>query len=134
MEAIPMNATRRMLKLGAFLPAPGHHVAAWRHPNARPDGGLDFRYYRALAQTAERGKFDLIFLSDGLGIRTHYKDRDELSRWGRVVNFEPLTLLSALSVVTDHIGLAATASTTYNEPFHIARKFASPDWLSGGPA
>ncbi|WP_054950384.1 LLM class flavin-dependent oxidoreductase [Numidum massiliense] len=123
---------QRMLKLGAFLPAPGHHVAAWRHPNAQPDGGLDFHYYRSLVQTAERGKFDMVFLSDGVGIRTHYKDEDELSRWGRIVHFEPLTLLSALAVVTKHIGLAATASTTYNEPFHIARKFASLDYLSGG--
>lgn len=129
-----MSATRRMMKLGAFLPAPGHHIAAWRHPNARPEGGLDFRYYRGLAQTAERGKFDLIFLSDGVGIRTHYESKEALSRWGRIVNFEPLTLLSALSVATDNIGLAATASTTYNEPFHIARKFASLDWLSGGRA
>ena len=78
-----MVATSRQMKLGAFLPAPGHHVAAWRHPNAQPDGGLDFRYYAKLAETAERGKFDLIFLSDGVGIRTHYKDADELSRWGR---------------------------------------------------
>jgi alkanesulfonate monooxygenase len=123
-----------MLKLGAFLPAPGHHVAAWRHPTARPDGGLDFEYYRQLAQTAERGKFDMLFLSDGVGIRTHYKDEDELSRWGRIVQFEPLTLLSALAVVTSHIGLAATASTTYNEPYHIARKFASLDYLSHGRA
>ncbi len=123
---------RRMLKLGAFLPAPGHHVAAWRHPTARPDGGLDFRYYAGLAQTAERGKFDMMFLSDGVGIRTHYKDEDELSRWGRIVQFEPLTLLSALAVVTERIGLTATASTTYNEPYHIARKFASLDYLSGG--
>jgi alkanesulfonate monooxygenase len=121
-----------MLKLGAFLPAPGHHVAAWRHPNACPDGGLDLRYYSALARTAERGKFDMIFLSDGVGIRTHYKDEDELSRWGRIVQFEPLTLLSALAAVTEHIGLTATASTTYNEPYHIARKFASLDYLSGG--
>lgn len=56
---------RRMMKLGAFLPAPGHHIAAWRHPEARPDGGLDFDYYRSLVQTAERGKFDMVFLSDG---------------------------------------------------------------------
>lgn len=126
------NKKSRQLKLGAFLPAPGHHVAAWRHPNARPEGGLDFNYYTTLVQTAERGKFDMIFLSDGVGIRTHYSDKDELSRWGRVVQFEPLTLLSALAVVTKNIGLTATASTTYNEPFHIARKFASLDYLSGG--
>ncbi|MET7695528.1 hypothetical protein ABZT06_47985 [Streptomyces sp. NPDC005483] len=59
-----MSSQRRMMKLGAFLPAPGHHVAAWRHPEARPDGGLDFDHYRPLVQTAERGLFDMVFLSD----------------------------------------------------------------------
>lgn len=127
-----MNADRRLMRLGAFLPPPGHHVAAWRHPSARPDGGHDFDYYRSLVQTAERGRFDMIFLSDGAGVRTHYKDADELSRQGRMVHFEPLTLLSALAVHSTHIGLAATASTTYNEPFNLARKFASLDHLSGG--
>ncbi len=121
-----------MMKLGAFLPAPGHHVAAWRHPDARPDGGLDFAYYRSLVRTAERGRFDMIFLSDGAGVRTKYKDADELSRQGRMVHFEPLTLLSALAVHTSHIGLTATSSTTYNEPFTVARQFASLDHLSGG--
>ncbi|MGF1431019.1 LLM class flavin-dependent oxidoreductase [Kitasatospora sp. LaBMicrA B282] len=129
-----MTSTRRTMKLGAFLPAPGHHVAAWRHPRSRPEGGLDFDYYRSLVQTAERGLFDMVFLSDGAGVRTHYKDADELSRQGRMVHFEPLTLLSALAVHTKHIGLTATASTTYNEPFHIARKFASLDHLSHGRA
>ncbi|PZM67597.1 nitrilotriacetate monooxygenase [Paenibacillus dendritiformis] len=124
--------SKRFMKLGAFIPAPGHHIAAWRHPNAYPAGGLDINYYASLARTAERGKFDMIFLSDGLGIRTHYKDEDELSRWGRTVHFEPLTLLSALSMTTTHIGLTATCSTSYNEPFHIARKFASLDYLSRG--
>lgn len=129
-----MRKEKRMMRLGAFLPAPGHHVAAWRHPRSRPDGGLDFAYYRLLAQEAERGKFDMIFLSDGAGIRTHYKDADELSRQGRMVHFEPLTLLSALSAVTERVGLTSTVSTTYNEPFHVARKFASLDYLSGGRA
>lgn len=129
-----MDKSSRQMKLGAFLPAPGHHIAAWRHPQTRANGGLDFNHYRLLAETAERGKFDLIFLSDGVGIRTHYKDNEELSRWGRIVNFEPLTLLSALAVVTKHIGLVSTASTTYNEPFHVARKFASLDYLSNGRA
>lgn len=129
-----MQTVPRQMHLGAFLPAPGHHVAAWRHPNAQPNGGLDINYYSQLARTAERGKFDLMFLSDGVGIRTHYKDEDELSRWGRTVHFEPLTLLSALSMVTQRLGLIATASTSYNEPFHIARKFASLDYLSNGRA
>jgi alkanesulfonate monooxygenase len=121
-----------MMKLGAFLPAPGHHVASWRHPDSYPQGVLDFDYYRQLVQTAERGKFDMIFLSDGAGVRTSYRNADELSRQGRMVHFEPLTLLSALAVHTTHIGLAATASTSYNEPFNLARKFASLDFLSKG--
>ncbi len=127
-----MSAHRRMMKLGAFLPAPGHHVAAWRLPDSHPQGVLDFAYYRDLVQTAERGMFDMIFLSDGAGVRTSYRNADELSRQGRMVHFEPLTLLSALAVHTEHIGLTATASTSYNEPFNIARKFASLDHLSGG--
>jgi N-acetyl-S-(2-succino)cysteine monooxygenase len=120
------------MKLGAFLPAPGHHVASWRHPDSHPQGVLDFDYYRRLVQTAERGKFDMVFLSDGAGVRTSYRNADELSRQGRMVHFEPLTLLSALAVHTTHIGLAATASTSYNEPFNLARKFASLDFLSKG--
>ncbi|MFF7635711.1 LLM class flavin-dependent oxidoreductase [Kitasatospora sp. NPDC008050] len=129
-----MEAERRLLHLGAFLVAPGYHVASWRHPHAHADGGTDFAHYRDLVRTAERGLFDLVFLSDGLGIRTPYRDEEELSRWGRIVQFEPLTLLSALAVTTERIGLAATASTSYIEPFHLARKFASLDHLSGGRA
>ncbi|MEU7583139.1 LLM class flavin-dependent oxidoreductase [Streptomyces sp. NPDC041068] len=125
---------RRQMKLGAFLPAPGHHVAAWRHPDTRADGGHSFEHYRGLVQTAERGKFDMVFLSDSAGVRTKYRDADELSRQGRMVHFEPLTLLSALAVHTSRIGLAATSSTTYNEPFSVARQFASLDHLSGGRA
>ncbi len=123
-----------MLKLGAFMLAPGYHVASWRHPAAHADGGLDFRHYRDLVRAAEQAKFDLFFVADGVGIRTPYRDADELSRWGRFLQFDPITLLSALSVCTERIGLAATASTTYNEPFHLARKFASVDHLSGGRA
>lgn len=125
---------KNKMKLGAFLPAPGHHVAAWRHHDAKANGGHDFDYYLDITKTAERGKFDMIFLSDGNGVRTHYKDADELSRQGRMVHFEPITLLSSLAVHTKNIGLTATASTTYNEPFHIARKFASLDHLSKGRA
>ncbi|MBW4699295.1 MAG: LLM class flavin-dependent oxidoreductase [Aphanocapsa lilacina HA4352-LM1] len=112
----------------------GHHVAAWRHPDARADGSLDFSHYRHLARTAERGNFDMIFLADGVAVWDRGEGSEALSRSGNVVGFEPLTLLSALSAVTEHIGLAATASTTYNEPYHLARKFASLDHLSGGRA
>lgn len=126
--------TKRQIKLGAFLPSTGHHVASWRHPEAQADGGLNFKHYQQLAQTAERGKFDMIFLADGVAVRDRGQGKDVLSRTGKVTHFEPLTLLSALSVVTENIGLVATASTTYNEPFHLARKFASLDYLSGGRA
>ncbi len=129
-----MGSSRRMMKLGAFLLVPGYHVASWRHPGARADGGLDFSHYRDLVRTAEDAKFDMFFVADGVGIRTPYRDAEELSRWGRFLQFDPVTLLSALAVSTRRIGLAATASTTYNEPFHLARKFASVDHLSGGRA
>jgi alkanesulfonate monooxygenase len=119
------------LKLGAFLPDAGHHVAAWRHPDATADGGVSFDHYRRLAQTAERAKFDMVFLADQVALWD--RPIDILARGARLA-FEPLTLLSALSVVTEHIGLVATASTTYNQPFHLARKFASLDHLSGGRA
>ncbi len=128
-----MSKSQKQLKLGAFLMGSGHHVAAWRHPESRADGGLSFEHYKQVAQTAERGKFDMIFFADGVAVR----DRggiEALSRSGHIAHFEPLILLSALSVVTERIGLAATVSTTYNEPFHLARKFASLDYLSGGRA
>lgn len=130
-----MSTRTDQMKLGVFLPGIGHHVAAWRHPQAQADGGLNFPHYRELARTAERGKFDMIFLADDMAVwgdRTRHPDA--LRRSGQLVSFEPLTLLSALSVVTEHIGLVATASTTYNEPYHIARKYASLDYLSGGRA
>jgi alkanesulfonate monooxygenase len=129
-----MSTKKKQLRLGAFLPGSGHHVASWRHPNAQADGGLNFQHYKQIAQTAERGKFDMIFLADGVTVRDRDQTPEQLSRSGKVVQFEPLTLLSALSVVTEHIGFVATVSTTYNEPYHLARKFASLDHLSGGRA
>ncbi|TWR85371.1 LLM class flavin-dependent oxidoreductase [Pseudomonas saxonica] len=120
----------RQLKLGAFLMAGGHHVAAWRHPEAPADAGLDFSHYKRLAQIAEAAKFDALFVADSIAA-----PRDDIaSRMARSAYFEPLTLLSALSAVTERIGLIATATTSYNEPYHVARKFASLDHLSGGRA
>jgi FMN-dependent oxidoreductase (nitrilotriacetate monooxygenase family) len=118
------------MKLGAFLMATGHHVAAWRHPDVPADAGLDFKHYRHLARVAEAAKFDALFVADSVAAATG----DIASRMARSDHFEPLTLLSALSAVTEHIGLIATATTTYNEPYHVARKFASLDHLSGGRA
>ncbi|WP_122710722.1 LLM class flavin-dependent oxidoreductase [Pseudomonas viridiflava] len=125
-----MSTTARQMKLGAFLMATGHHVAAWRHPEVPANAGLDFKHYRHLAQVAEAAKFDALFVADSVAAATG----DIASRMARSDHFEPLTLLSALSAVTDHIGLIATATTTYNEPYHVARKFASLDHLSGGRA
>ena len=121
----------KQMRLGVFFNPTGHHVASWRHPDSQKDAGINFQHYKEIAQTAERGKFDMIFLADSVSVRR--ASMEALSRSAQyIANFEPLTLLSALSVVTDHIGLAATASTSYNEPYHVARKFASLDHLSGG--
>jgi len=129
-----MSAARqtRQMKLGAFLMTDGHHVAAWRHPRSRPDAGVSIEHFIELATLAERAKFDAVFLADSVGVRD--RNIDSLSHTSRAVSFEPLTLLSALSVVTKRIGLIATASTSFNEPFNIARKFASLDLLSHGRA
>ena len=131
-----MGKRQEQLKLGAFLYPTGHHVAAWRHPDAAADAGINFKHYAQVAQTAERGKFDMVFLADSVGTRGDATQREALSRTSTryVAQFEPLTLLSGLAAVTEHIGLVATASTTYNEPYHLARKFASLDHISGGRA
>ncbi|TNJ66969.1 LLM class flavin-dependent oxidoreductase [Paenibacillus hemerocallicola] len=116
-----MSKQQRQVHINAFISATGHHEASWRHPDSEPRLGLDVRYYKKLAQLAEKGLFDSLFLADGY--------------YGRTANkLEPFTLLSALAMVTEHIGLIATVGTTYNDPFHIARKFASLDYISAGRA
>jgi N-acetyl-S-(2-succino)cysteine monooxygenase len=121
------------MRLGAFFMPTGHHVTSWRHPEAQADAGVNFPHYIEIAQTAERGKFDMIFLADSVTMRSGHMDA--VSRSAQyIANFEPLTLLSALAAVTSRIGLVATATTSYNEPYHIARKFASLDLISGGRA
>jgi len=121
------------MRLGAFFHPTGNHVAAWLHPDAQIDAGTNFRHYAQITQTAERGKFDLMFVADAVAVRDG--DLEALSRWPQyMAYFDPLTLLPALAAVTEHIGLVATATTSYNEPYHIARKFASLDHISGGRA
>ncbi|MFD7324074.1 LLM class flavin-dependent oxidoreductase [Streptomyces sp. NPDC059875] len=123
-----MTATSpRRLHLNAFLMNAGHHDAAWRHPRTQPERVTDLLYFQQLAQTAERGLLDSVFLADGLALWGN-------ARYNVLGGFEPLTLLSALAAVTEHVGLIATVSTTFNEPFHTARKFASLDHISGGRA
>lgn len=119
--------TKKQIKLGVFLMGTGHHIASWRHPDAQADASENVEFFKEVAIKAEQGKLDMLFLSDGLSF-------NELSHPAEQVRFEPLTLLSVLSTVTKNIGLTGTASTTYNEPFHIARKFSSLDHLSRGRA
>ena len=121
------------MKLGAFVHETGQHVAAWRHPGAYTGAGIDFAQAMDVARTAERGKFDLLFLADGAAVSVFGSD-DARGRMGKLVKFEPITLLSALAAVTRHLGLVATATTTYNEPYTLARQFASLDQISGGRA
>ena len=122
-----------MMKLGAFFHPTGNHVAAWLRPEGADRCGTNFQHYARLAQTAERGKFDLMFLADALAVRDGRLAA--LSRWPQyMAYFDPVTLLSAIAALTEHIGLVATATTSYNEPYNIARKFASLDHISGGRA
>jgi FMN-dependent oxidoreductase (nitrilotriacetate monooxygenase family) len=122
------------MRLAAFLYPTGYHVAAWRHPRVPADAGVNFAHFVDLARTAERGRFDFIFLADNAAVRG--TDLPALSRTAirYVAQFEPLTLLAALAAKTERVGLVASATTTYNEPFHLARKFASLDFISGGRA
>lgn len=132
-----MRSPDEKMVLGVFARANGHHEGAWRLPDAPTAPELDFNgFWLPLAQLAERAKFDLFFLADVDGLRGSEADLQALSHDPAryVSQLEPMTLLSALAVTTRHIGLAGTASTTYNEPYHVARKFASIDQLSGGRA
>lgn len=117
----------RTLHMNAFLMSTGHHEASWRLPESDPRANTDIEHYKALARLAERGTFDSLFLADSPAL------------WGDVGHrpggtIEPVTLLTVLSTVTSHIGLIATASTSYNSPYNLARRFASLDHVSAGRA
>ena len=120
-------AKRKQLKLGHMIEGAGRTWTDWRHPDAQPGASTDFKYYASAAKLAEQGKFDFLFIADSLSINAksspHYLNR-----------FEPITILSALAAVTEHIGLVATLSVSYSEPFNVARQFASLDHISGGRA
>ena len=119
--------SQRKLRLGAFFSGTGSNMASWRHPRAVPDGPINLQYYRDLTRRAEEAKLDFVFFGDGLYI-------SEKSHPIFLNRFEPLTLLAALAMDTTHIGVAATLSTTYSEPFSVARQFMSIDHISGGRA
>lgn len=118
---------RRQMRLGVFVQAPGHHVGGWRHPDAVTTGWPNLGLMQHIAAAAERAKFDMFFLGDGFA--TGYDEHPST-----IGKFEPMTLLSALAMTTSRLGLAATGSTTYGEPYHLARAFASLDHISGGRA
>jgi alkanesulfonate monooxygenase len=125
-------ARLKQLRLGAFMRPVTIHTASWRYPGAWPDANFNFKHITHLIQTLERGKFDAFFMADHLAVLN--MPPDALKRSATITSFEPMTLLSALSVVTEKIGLIATGSTTYDEPYHVARRFASLDHISGGRA
>jgi FMN-dependent oxidoreductase (nitrilotriacetate monooxygenase family) len=126
-----MSSSRR-LRLGAFMRPVSIHTAWWRYPGSLPDANFNFQHLARFIRKLEEGRFDAFFMADHLAVMN--MPMAALKRSATVTSFDPLTLLPALAVVTEHIGLIATASTTYNEPYHIARKFASLDHISGGRA
>lgn len=127
-----MTTATRQLHLGAFMRPAIIHSAGWRWPGGYPDANFNFQHLKTFAQTLERGCFDAFFMADHLAVLN--MPMEALKRSATVTSFDPLTLLPALAVVTERIGLIATASTSYNDPYHIARKFASLDHLSNGRA
>jgi alkanesulfonate monooxygenase len=127
-----MASAPRRLHLGAFMRPVSIHTGAWRYPGAWSDANFNFEHLKYFAQRLEQGRFDAFFMADHLALLN--MPMEALKRSATVTSFDPLTLLPALAAVTEHIGLIATASTTYNDPYHIARKFASLDHISGGRA
>ncbi|CAL5868309.1 uncharacterized protein PFLUO_LOCUS2533 [Penicillium psychrofluorescens] len=123
---------KRQLHLTAFMRPVSLHTGAWRFPGSYPDANFNLKHITSFAQKLEAAKFDAFFMADHLAVLN--MPVEALKRSHTVTSFEPFTLLSALSSVTEKIGLAATASTTYDMPYHVARRFASLDHLSNGRA
>ncbi len=121
-----MSAASRQMHLGVFVLGTGNHSAGWRYDSAATSN-LDLSVTQEIARIAERGKFDLLFISDGLVM-------DPGDHPSFLCRFEPTTLISVLAASTRHIGLGATVSTSFGEPYHVARTFASIDHISNGRA
>ncbi|HEY4924815.1 MAG TPA: LLM class flavin-dependent oxidoreductase [Roseiarcus sp.] len=125
-------ASKRQLHLGAFMRPTTIHTGAWRFPGAYPDANFNLAHLQGFAETLERGKFDAFFMADHLAVLN--MPLEALKRSHTVTSFDPLTLLPALAMTTRNLGLIATASTTFEQPYLIARRFASLDHISGGRA
>lgn len=122
----------KKLRLGAFMRPVSIHTAAWRYPGGTPDANFNLEALVSYAKTLERGLFDAFFMADHLAVLN--MPMDALKRSATVTSFDPLTLLPALAMHTKHLGLIATASTTFETPYMIARRFASLDHISNGRA
>ena len=122
----------RQLHLAAFMRPISIHTGAWRYPGGTPDANFNFPAIVKFAQRLEEARFDAFFMADHLAMLN--MPMDALKRSSTATSFEPFTLLSALSMATEHLGLIATGSTSFDEPFHVARRFASLDHISGGRA
>jgi alkanesulfonate monooxygenase len=123
---------KKQLCLGAFMRPVSIHTAAWRFPGGSPDANFNLKTIVSLAKKLEAAKFDAFFMADHLAVLN--MPMDALKRSATVTSFDPLTLLPAIAMVTNHLGLIATASTTFESPYLIARRFASLDHISGGRA
>lgn len=124
--------TQKKLRLGAFMRPVSIHTAAWRYPGGTPDANFNLKALVKYAQTLERGKFDAFFMADHLAVLN--MPMEALKRSATVTSFDPLTLLPALAMATKHLGLIATASSTFEPAYTIARRFASLDHISEGRA
>ena len=127
-----MAGQRSQMKLGMFYWPCGHHIAAWRHPDGVADSGANLAHLVEIARLAERGLFDMFFMADSVSFwrgSLESMTHDSYGTW-----IEPFTLMCALAQHTSHLGLVCTATTTYDQPYSLARRFASLDLISGGRA
>ena len=132
-----MTMARRQLRFGAFFSVPGCHPTGWRHPDAICETDLDFRYLADMARMAERGKLDCMFFQDSVAIpgsTAVYGAKPFRVKNGRQAHIEPVSAIAALAAITSRIGLVSTCTTSYNEPYNVARRFLTIDHISGGRA
>lgn len=127
--------SKRMMSIGASIRGLGYNASAWRHPDVDPTVQESIAFYAEMAKKAEAAKLDFVFLADNLAA-TSMDDRPKgaLGRAHDNITLEPLTAMAAIAVLTSRIGLVATCSTSYQQPYHVARQYASLDHISGGRA
>ena len=130
-----MTTAKRQLRFGAFFSVPGCHPTGWRHPDAVCETDLSMKLLADMARTAERGKLDCMFFQDSVAIpgsTAVYGGKSFREKSGRQAHIEPVSAIAAIGVVTKRIGLISTCTTSYNEPYNVARRFLTIDHISGG--